>query len=263
MSNIIRLLKLKDYITLSGTICGIFALMVGILLNDLSLAFFFIMICQGTDLLDGYVARKLNQVNKIGKEMDSLNDLFCFGVVPAMLIFIGYCNDLPFELIFYIPAVIIFILGALLRLARFNIMDAKGYTGIVTPFSGLIVTVFYYIDYFSIQTFYQNNFISIWVQLLFPFLLGFLGYLNITTFIIYGEELKKKSGNLKYVFISGGILTIVIGIIGLTFPKQFAALPILCLFIVSFVMGWFYIFIGFKNYLNSRKNLKEELNSTS
>ncbi|GAH43014.1 unnamed protein product, partial [marine sediment metagenome] len=99
MSNIIRLLKLKDYITLSGTICGIFALMVGILLNDLSLAFFFIMICQGTDLLDGYVARKLNQVNKIGKEMDSLNDLFCFGVVPAMLIFIGYCNDLPFELL--------------------------------------------------------------------------------------------------------------------------------------------------------------------
>jgi len=246
--SMIRLLKLKDYITLSGTICGIFALMIGIIIKDLALGFFLIMICQGTDLLDGYVA---------------LNDLFCFGVVPAMLIFINYCDDLPFELIFYIPAIIIFILCALLRLARFNIMDAKGYTGIVTPLSGLMVTFFYYIDYFSIQTFEENNFISIWVQLLFPFLLGFLGYLNITTFIIYGEEIKKKSGNLKYVFIIGGILTIVIGIIGLTFPKQLAALPLLIIFIGSFVLGWFYIFIGFKNYLNSRKNIKKELNSTN
>ncbi len=261
--SMIRLLKLKDYITLSGTICGIFALMVGIIINDLAMGFFLIMICQGTDLLDGYVARKLKQKNKIGKEIDSLNDLFCFGVVPAMLIFIGYCDDLPFELIFYIPAVIIFILCALLRLARFNIMDAKGYTGIVSPLSCLMVTFFFYIDYFSIQTFEENNFISIWVQLLFPFLLGFLGYLNITTFIIYGEEIKKKSGNLKYVFIVGGILTIVIGIIGLTFPKQLAALPILSLFIFVFALGWGYICLGFKNYLNSRKNIKKELNSTN
>ena len=260
--SMIKLLKLKDYITLSGTVCGIFALMAGILVNDLPLGFFLIMLCQGFDLLDGYVARKLNQINEIGKEIDSLNDSFCFGVVPAMLVLIGYVNDLPFQLIFYFPAVCIFILGALLRLARFNVLDEKGYTGIPTPLSALLVTLFYFIDYFSIQTFGDTNIISNGVQLLFPILLGISGYLNITKFIIYGEDVKKKSGYLKYVFIIGGITTIVIGIIGQFYPKQLAAFPILCIFIGAFILEVVYIIIGLKNYMNSRKNIKKELVST-
>ncbi len=261
--SVIKLLKLKDYITLSGTTCGIFALIAGILANDLPLAFFLIMICQGTDILDGYVARKLNQINEIGKEIDSLNDSFCFGVVPAMLIIIRYANNSPLQLIFYIPAVIIFILGALLRLARFNVLNEKGYTGIPTPLSAMMVTLFYFIDYFSLQTFGDTNIISYGVQLLFPILLGILGYLNITKFIIYGENVKKKSGYIKYVFIIGGLMTIIIGIIGQFYPKQLSALPILCLFIGAFVLEWIYIINGFKNYMNSRKNIKKEQVSTN
>jgi CDP-diacylglycerol--serine O-phosphatidyltransferase len=254
--SMIKLLKLKDYITLTGTICGVLALIAGILIKDISLGFFLVMICQGTDLLDGYVARKFKQKNEIGKEIDSLSDSFCFGVVPAILILIRYSYDSLFKLFFYVPAVIIFILCAILRLARFNVKDEKGYTGLVTPLSALMVLLFYFIDYYSIQTFGEINLISNGVQFFFPFLLVILGYLNITTYVIYGAEIKMKGGYIKYIFIGGGILTIVIAIIGLTDPTELAALPLLCLFIVFFILEWIYIIIGFKNYINFKKNLK-------
>ena len=95
MSNlsIPKLLKLKDYITLIGTTLGILALICA-LMNAyygirelLSLGFFFISLSVGTDMVDGYIARKTKTMNEMGKELDSLSDSLTFGIAPAILIF--------------------------------------------------------------------------------------------------------------------------------------------------------------------------------
>ncbi|MFW9951123.1 MAG: CDP-alcohol phosphatidyltransferase family protein, partial [Candidatus Thorarchaeota archaeon] len=66
-STIPSLLKLKDYVTLIGTTIGIIALIYGSLGTRyaVSLGFFLISITLGTDLIDGYIARKTGTVNEI------------------------------------------------------------------------------------------------------------------------------------------------------------------------------------------------------
>ena len=39
------------------------------------------------DGLDGRIARMLGQTSKFGAELDSLSDIVCFGVAPAVLIY--------------------------------------------------------------------------------------------------------------------------------------------------------------------------------
>ena len=70
------------------------------------------------DLFDGKVARWTHTSTKFGMEMDSLADGVSFGVAPAVLIY-GFA--LQQAGIFGIIASFLFVSGALLRLARFNI----------------------------------------------------------------------------------------------------------------------------------------------
>ena len=59
-STIPSLLKIKDYVTLTGTTIGIIALICGSFgaRDAVSLGFFLVSITLGTDLIDGYIARK-------------------------------------------------------------------------------------------------------------------------------------------------------------------------------------------------------------
>lgn len=270
---IIDMIKIKDVVTLTGTVCGILALMFAIIVRDLPLSFFLMLVGCFTDVADGYVARKLKQANEIGIQIDSLNDFFVFGVVPSILIFIGYVDDLPFELFFFIPGCIIFILGALLRLARFNITTetAKGYTGIVTPLSALMICNTYFTDFFAVRAFGQGNAYSVFYSFFFPILLGIMGYLNITTLVIFSEKAKKKGGKIKYFILFGVVATPVIGLIGLVMEGIYASsstpvpliglyLPIFCIFMFFMVGEWLWILKGFKNYLDSKKT--EEVEAT-
>ncbi|MHA1804136.1 MAG: CDP-alcohol phosphatidyltransferase family protein, partial [Promethearchaeota archaeon] len=86
------LLKLKDYVTLTGTTLGVIALIIGASggRESISLAFFLLVITLGTDLLDGWIARKMNTVNEIGIQLDSLSDSLTFGIAPGILIFIAF-----------------------------------------------------------------------------------------------------------------------------------------------------------------------------
>ena len=114
------LLKIKDYVTLIGTTLGIIALICGSFgaRDAISLGFFLLSITLGTDLIDGYIARKTGTVNEMGKELDSLSDSLTFGIAPAVLSFQAFKTGTFFDVILIIGC-ICFALGAILRLARF------------------------------------------------------------------------------------------------------------------------------------------------
>ena len=74
------------------------------------------------DLFDGKVARtkkdRTHDEKNFGIQIDSLNDVICFGVLPAC---IGY--SLGMTSYWFIPLFAIFILTGLIRLAFFNVRE--------------------------------------------------------------------------------------------------------------------------------------------
>lgn len=106
-------------------------------------AFFCIIICSIADLLDGWVARKLNQQSELGVQLDSLADVVSFGLFPAMVCF-KLINDGNSQI--NLTAFLSFILTvmAAFRLARFNLktsdVPSAFFEGVPTPLMGIFFT---------------------------------------------------------------------------------------------------------------------------
>ncbi|NVM35566.1 MAG: CDP-alcohol phosphatidyltransferase family protein [Candidatus Lokiarchaeota archaeon] len=250
-----KLLKLKDYITLLGTTIGIIALVCATLgtREFLSLGFFLISITLGTDLVDGYIARKTNTLNEMGKELDSLSDSLTFGIVPAVLTYQSFKTDSFFD-IFIIIGAICFAFGALLRLARFNISKSPGYTGVPTPISALMLITFFYTNFFYALARGDINFpfpeIS---SYLIPLILILIGWFNITTYIHFGE----KDKTVYMVFIIVAPLCPIFGIIGISSPNFLVSSVASIFFLGAFFLGLVLIIRGFLMYLFGRSKEKK------
>lgn len=77
----------------------------------------FIVVAAVIDGLDGRIARLLKGTSRFGAEFDSLSDFLCFGVAPALVLYVWTMQSVgPWG---YIPCVL-FAVCAALRLARFN-----------------------------------------------------------------------------------------------------------------------------------------------
>lgn len=232
MSNILKLLKLKDFITLAGTILGLLAIIFACIgrRDAISVGFFLITLSLGTDLIDGYIARKTGTVNEMGKQLDSLSDSLTFGIAPAILTFQGFKRGTPYDIILLI-ACILFAMGAMLRLAKFNIQEKKGYTGVPSPASALLTIAFFYANYFYSFAIGGINypFLAI-AYYTIPFFLVFISWLNITTLISFGEK-----GKTTYIVIILFAPTCpVFGIIGILNPNFVVSIIAAIFFISSF-----------------------------
>ena len=83
------------------------------------LVLFVAMVLDG---LDGRVARLTNTQTSFGEYFDSLSDLLCFGIAPALLIYLSSLSMMAsgyLAKISYI-ACFVYIASAAIRLARFN-----------------------------------------------------------------------------------------------------------------------------------------------
>jgi CDP-diacylglycerol---serine O-phosphatidyltransferase len=240
MSTIFKLLKLKDYVTLTGTSLGLIALSLGAIGTRyaITFGFFLITITLGTDLIDGYIARKTGTDNELGRELDSLSDSLTFGITPAILTFQAFRNGQLFDIILIIGC-ILFALGAILRLARFNISSGKGYTGVPTPISALMIILFFFANYFYAfglgglsYPFPEIAYYSI------PAFLILIGWLNITTLI----KFKEKSKLTYYLVILIAPVVPVFGIIGLLQPNLIISMIIASIFLGLFFGALIWIF---------------------
>lgn len=97
-----------------------------------------IVIATFMDAFDGAAARLLKAQSKLGAELDSLSDFACFGVAPALVVFLWSTHDVGRY--GWIMA-LIFAMAVALRLARFNVMKeeknddplSKYFTGVPSP----------------------------------------------------------------------------------------------------------------------------------
>jgi CDP-diacylglycerol--serine O-phosphatidyltransferase len=86
------------------------------------------------DGLDGRVARLTNTQSEFGAQYDSLSDVVSFGVAPAVLVFSWSLSSLG--KLGWVAA-FIYVAGAALRLARFNVqrevVDSNYFVGLACP----------------------------------------------------------------------------------------------------------------------------------
>ena len=251
--SILKLLKLKDYFTITGTSLGVISLICACVgtKDAISLGFFLVAIALGTDLIDGYIARKTGTVNDMGKELDSLSDSLTFGISPAILTFQAFNLGGIFA-VFLLIACICFALGAILRLARFNLSLNTGYIGVPTPISALLIIGFFYANYFYSLA-YPISYppFPIIAYYTIPFFLIFIGWLNITTHITFGEK-----GKIVYViFLLLAPLGPIFGVIGILNPNYLMSITVAIIFLCSFITLFIYILYGFVlKYKSTQKN---------
>ena len=130
------------YMSLASSVLGMyFALGLGDLGSHPQYAIICLMVSGLFDMFDGKVARtrkRTEEEKKFGIQIDSLCDLFCFGVLPAV---IGYSVGMnQWEDMFVL---ILFPLCAVIRLAYFNVTEEtrqKKTTDVRKEYEGLPVT---------------------------------------------------------------------------------------------------------------------------
>ena len=110
------------------------------------------------DMFDGVVARsKKNRTadeKNFGIQLDSLCDVVCFGVVPAVYLYFSGV-DSPFG----VAVLIFYVLCAVIRLAFFNVLEikrqmtedgcAKGYRGLPVTSAAIIFPFFHIVGFFA------------------------------------------------------------------------------------------------------------------
>ena len=248
MSSIPKLLKLKDYVTLTGTTLGIMALCCAVIgrRDFISLGFFFVTISVGTDLIDGYIARKTGTANDMGRELDSLSDSLTFGIAPAVLTFQAFRTGGPYDFILLIGS-IIFAWGAILRLARFNITEAEGYIGVPTPLSALLLINFFYLNYFFAFAYGGGGLRGIMYPMpeisyyIIPIIMIFIAYCNITIRISFTEK-----GKFVYnMFMVFAPVCPILGVIGALNPNFVLSMVVFAFFLSAFLIELVIIIIGF------------------
>ena len=99
------------------------------------------LICWGAcyvfDGLDGLFARSFRVESDLGKQLDSLADAISFGALPTYFLFVLSDDGNPVISL----GCIIYLLGVILRLARFNIEESKNifFQGLSSPLAALLI----------------------------------------------------------------------------------------------------------------------------
>ena len=130
---------LPNAITLSALFSGFYGIVMA-MNGRFEVACIAIFCAAILDSLDGRVARMTNAQSAFGEQMDSLSDMVSFGAAPALIVYIWALKDMG--KLGWVPA-FVYIAGAALRLARFNVnigvVDKRFFQGLPSPAAALLV----------------------------------------------------------------------------------------------------------------------------
>lgn len=132
-----------NMITILGMCCGLSAIRFA-MLGRFEISIAFIIAAAIIDGMDGRVARMLGATSNFGAQLDSLSDFVCFGVSPAIVLYMWQLHEIKG---LGWAVVLFFSVCAALRLARFNtaLFDDKVedwekqfFTGVPSPAGGIL-----------------------------------------------------------------------------------------------------------------------------
>ena len=161
------------------------------------------------DGLDGRVARFLKSATRFGAQMDSLADFVNFGVAPAMLL---YFWTLSLAGNFGWICALIYVIGAGLRLARFNVMleapnqpewQKNYFLGVPAPAAALIVLLPVYLGQLGWESIRELPHVTA----IFALAIGLLMVSNLPTWSgkNMGQRIRR---DLFFPLMIGGVLMV-------------------------------------------------------
>lgn len=164
------------------------------------------------DFCDGFAARLLNSVSKIGIELDSLADLISFAFLPATML---HClmRECSFSSSWTIYIPFLLVIAGGLRLAKFNIDERQtdGFLGLPTPIAALLsAALCYYICFEPV------SFLAPWVagELFVPVLVVALCALELCEIPMFSLKFHKDdSKTLKNKRIAMLLIILVAAVI--------------------------------------------------
>ncbi len=130
---------LPNLFTTAGLFAGFYAIVAG-MKGNFEIAAISVFVAMIMDGLDGRVARLTNTESEFGAQYDSLSDMVCFGVTPALVV---YSWGLQYLGKFGWLAAFFYVAATALRLARFNtqleIADKRFFIGLPCPAAAAVV----------------------------------------------------------------------------------------------------------------------------
>jgi len=217
---------LPNAITLAALFSGFYAIVMA-MNGRFEMACIAIFCAAVLDSLDGRVARMTNSQSAFGEQMDSLCDMVSFGAAPALIIYIWALKDLG--KLGWIPA-FVYIAGAALRLARFNVnigvVDKRFFQGMPSPAAAaLVISLIWVMDDAGFKGVSQIN----WLAWLAFGITLFAGLSMVTNAPFY--SFKVVGGRRTVPFIV--IVAIALGIALISLDPPRVLFGIFCLYGLS------------------------------
>ena len=193
-----------NMVTIAGLCCGLSAIRFA-MIPRWELAVAFIIAAALIDGMDGRLARMLGATSLFGAQLDSLSDFVCFGVSPALVLYMWQLHEIKG----YGWAVVLFFsVCTALRLARFNTglfddnkqpWEKQFFTGVPSPAGGILCLLPLVISL-------QDNDITIPPMLVAAhvLLIGTLMASRIPTFA--GKHIRIKHEYIPQFMIAGAVL---------------------------------------------------------
>jgi CDP-diacylglycerol--serine O-phosphatidyltransferase len=172
------------------------------------------------DSLDGRIARMTNTQSAFGEQMDSLADMVSFGAAPALIVYQWALKDLG--KLGWIPA-FVYIAGAALRLARFNVnigvVDKRFFQGLPSPAAAaLVMGLIWVVDDAGIRQAHRVD----WVQWTAFVVTLYAGLTMVTNAPFY--SFKVLGGRRSVPFIVLVVIMLGIAVVSLNPPVVLFAL---------------------------------------
>ena len=245
---------LPNMLTLIGVCIGLTSIRFA-LDGRFELAIIAIMFAALIDGLDGRIARLTNTQTAFGENYDSLSDMICFGLAPAIMLYTWATANLilsPGSSKIVLICCFIYVASAAIRLARFNskiqTQDKKYFIGLASPASSAVIITYVWI----VEAMIASPSLGahyIWVGLFILPMLSFFMISNITYYSFKDFNIRHKVPHVTLF-----VIALIISFISFDPP------------LVLFSFFLLYAVSGPSMYLirivKKKKSLSQEKNST-
>ena len=181
------------------------------------LASLFIGIAAVVDFLDGFLARAMNAVSPLGKQLDSLADVVSFGVAPGMILYqflrlsiAKESGGMDASIVWLMPA---FILpcAAAWRLGRFNLDDSQSHSfkGMPVPAVGIFVASLPLIYWNVNQQWVNDLLLNKWFLYALIAVFSWLMVSTLPLLALKFKDFSVKNNLPKYLLLLFGLLFVV------------------------------------------------------
>lgn len=242
----LSMFNLPNLLTAGNLKCGILSIFLAFS-GRLEWACYLIYFAAILDFLDGFLARKLNKMSELGKQLDSLADMVTFGVAPGVLICVilifqtqGGVNfestmnfsEQVFVAVFdffkhlskgefssinsisFFGLIIPFF--SLFRLAKFNIdtRQSESFIGLPTPANTIFFTSFPLIMIQNFESQTENPFLIFilnpWILIGITLAMSLLLIAELPLFSLKFKHFKWSGNEIKFVFLGSCLILIPI-----------------------------------------------------